>query len=162
MPRNGNRNARLTWLSGGESERRIEDTIFLPRLTVADGQWLARVLPTLQRKAHPEPGAVRVEDIALRYRSGRLGIADALDATAEMLSPFAAAGADLERRGEWYICDEDEDEDQDEEEDERPARLSDEPDHDLLVSARMVVDAAADDAGSAALHWAALALANHD
>jgi hypothetical protein len=162
MPRNGSRNQQLTWLSGGSLERRIEDTIFLPRLTVAEGQWLARVLPVLQRKAHPEPGAVRIEDVALRYRSGRLGIADALDATAELLAPFAAAGADLERRGEWYICDEDEDDDDTEDEEERPARLSDEPDHDLLVSARMVVDAAADDAGSAALHWAALALAKSD
>lgn len=151
----------MTWLSGKPIERRIEDTIFLPRLTVADGQWLARVLPVLQRKAHPEPGAVRIEDIALRYRSGRLGIADALDATAELLAPLATAGADLERRGEWYICDEDED-DEDDDEEERPAHLSDEPDHDLLVSARMVVDAAADDAGAAALHWAALALAGSD
>ena len=118
----------------------MQATISLQRLTVADGQWLARVLPQLQRKAHPEPGAVRVEDVALRYRSGRLGIADALDATAELLSPFAAAGADLERRGEWYICDEDE-EDEDDDDDEHPTRLIDEPDHDLLVSARVVVDA---------------------
>ncbi len=151
----------MTWLSGRPVERRIEATIFLPRLTAADGEWLARVLPVLQRKAHPEPGSVRVEDVALRYRSGRLGIADALDATAQMLAPFAAAGADLERRGDWYICDADED-DNDDDEDERPARLSDEPDHDLLVSARMVVDAAADDAGAAALHWAGLALASSD
>ena len=164
MPRNGlignsGRNQLPgNWLSALDEERRVQATIFLPRLTVADGQWLARVLPQLQRKAHPEPGAVRVEDVALRYRSGRLGIADALDATAELLSPFAAAGADLERRGEWYICDEDEEDDDDD--DERPARLIDEPDHDLLVSARVVVDAAADDAGSAALHWVALALAN--
>jgi hypothetical protein len=158
MPRNGHNQTQLNWLSAVEDERRIQDTIFLPRLTVADGAWLTRVLPQVQRKAHPEPGAVRVEDVALRYRSGRLGIADALDATAELLSAFASAGADLERRGEWYICDEDEDE-EDEDEDERPARLADEPEHDLLVSARVVVDAAADDAGSAALHWVALALA---
>ena len=138
-------------------ERRIQDTVFLPRLTVADGEWLARILPALQRKVRAASGAVRVEDVALRYRSGRLGIADALDAATELLAPFAKAGADLEHRGEWYICDDDESDDDDD--DERPARLEDEPDEDLLLSARMAVDAAADDAGSAALHWAALALA---
>lgn len=151
---NGHNQSQLNWLDG--VERRVRDSIFLPRLTVAEGQWLARALPRLQQKARPEPGAVRVEDVALRYRSGRLGIADAMDATAELLQAFAAAGADLERRGDWYISDEDEDDDEDE--DERPARLCDEPEHDLLVSARIVVDAAADDAGSAALHWVALAL----
>lgn len=156
---NGHNQSQLNWLAAA-AERRVRDSIFLPRLTVADGQWLARVLPRLQQRAHPEPGAVRVEDVALRYRSGRLGIADALDATAELLQAFSAAGADLERRGEWYISDDDEDEDDEDEDDERPARLSDEPDHDLLVSARIVVDAAADDAGAAALHWVALALAS--
>lgn len=156
---NGHNQSQLNWLAGVDAERRVRDSIFLPRLTVGDGQWLARVLPRLQQRAHAEPGAVRVEDVALRYRSGRLGIADALDATAELLQAFSAAGADLERRGEWYISDEDE-EDDDDDDDERPARLCDEPEHDLLVSARVVVDAAADDAGSAALHWAALALSN--
>lgn len=146
-------------MTSGGDDRRVEDTVFLPRLTVADGDWLKRTLPALQRKARAQPGAVRVEDVALRYRSGRLGIADALDAAAELLAPFAAGGAELERRGEWYICDDDEDNDDDDEE-ERPARLADEPDQDLLLSVRVIVDAAADDAGAAALHWVVLALAN--
>lgn len=149
----------MTWLSGRPDERRIEDTIFLPRLTAADGEWLARVLPVLQRKAHPEPGAIRVEDVALRYRSGRLGIADALDATASLLQPFIVAGASLERRGEWYISDDDEDEDELFDPD-RPAGLRHAPEQDLLVSARVMVDAAGDDAGAAALYWAVLALAS--
>lgn len=119
---------------------------------MADGEWLARVLPVLQGQARPAADAVQVEDIVLRHRPGRLGIADALDATATLLDPFAAAGATLERRNEWYI-------DDDEDEDENPRRTlfgDDEPD--LLVSARLIVDAAADDAGAAALYWAALAL----
>src|SRR5579863_5640116 len=158
MTRNGHQHTSPGWAMPSEDERRIQDTVFLPRLTVADGEWLARILPALQRKARAASGAVRVEDVALRYRSGRLGIADALDAATELLAPFAKAGADLEHRGEWYICDDDENEN-DDDDDERPARLEDEPDQDLLLSARMAVDAAADDAGSAALHWAALALA---
>ena len=58
-----------------ESGRRVQATVFLPRLTTEEGEWLAKVLPALQRRARPEPQAVRVEDVALRYRSGRLGIA---------------------------------------------------------------------------------------
>lgn len=140
-----------------ESGRRVQATVFLPRLTAADGEWLARVLPTLQRRARPEPQAVRVEDVALRYRSGRLGIADALDATAALLEPFATAGAAVEKRGEWYICDEEDDDDELFDTD-RPLRLEAVPDEDLLVSARVCVDASADDPGAAALYWAALAL----
>jgi hypothetical protein len=139
-------------------ERRIEATIFLPRLTVADGEWLAKILPALQRKARAQSGAVAVEDVTIRHRSGQLGVADAMDATTRLLAPFAVAGADVERRNDWILDDGDEDDDEDE--DERPARLEDEPDQDLLVSARVTVDAAADDAGAAALHWVALALAS--
>jgi hypothetical protein len=137
-------------------ERRIEATIFLPRLTVADGEWLAKILPALQRKAHAQSGAVQVEDVTIRHRSGQLGVADAMDATTRLLAPFAAAGADVERRNDWVLDDGD---DEDDDDDERPARLEDEPDQDLLVSARVTVDAAADDGGAAALHWVALALA---
>jgi hypothetical protein len=164
MPRNrlsGHNQAHLNWAQTDAEELRVRDTIFLPRLTVGDGEWLRKVLPHLQGRAHAAAGAVRVEDIALRYRSGRLGVADALDATAELLSPWAAAGADLDRRNDWSITDDDEDDDEDDDdadEDEQPARLEDEPDQDMLVSLRVVVDAAADDAGSAALHWVALAL----
>src|SRR5689334_6904841 len=48
-----------------ESGRRVQATVFLPRLTTAEGEWLAKVLPALQRRARPEPQAVRVEDVAL-------------------------------------------------------------------------------------------------
>ncbi len=141
-----------------EAERRVRTSVFLPRLTVADGVWLGRTLPSLQHNARPEPQAVRVEDVALRYRSGRLGIADALDATSTLLAPFAAAGAALEHRGEWYIADDDDDDD-DKFESDRPAELSDAPDQDLLVSARVVIDASGTDGGAAALYWAVLSLA---
>ena len=149
--------ARMTGMTQVE-ERRIEATIFLPRLTVADGEWLAKILPALQRKARAQSGAVAVEDVTIRHRSGQLGVADAMDATTRLLAPFAVAGADVERRNDWILDDGDDDDD-DDDEDERPARLEDEPDQDLLVSARVTVDAAADDAGAAALHWVALALA---
>jgi hypothetical protein len=165
MPRNGffgHNQPHLNWSLSEAEERRVRDSIFLPRLTVGDGEWLRKVLPHLQGRAHAAAGAVRVEDIALRYRSGRLGVADALDATAELLAAWAAAGADLDRRSEWSVADDDDEDDDDvdddDEEEQQPARLEDEPDEDLLVSLRVVVDAAADDAGSAALHWAALAL----
>jgi len=138
-------------------------------LTPADGQWLAQTLPTLQQRARPRPEAVRIEDVVLRHRSGRLGIADALDATADLLEPWAAAGALVEHRNEWYI-DEDEESDEDEQDDADSSSASRamakllkqlaEADPDLLVSARMVVDAEGDDAGAAALYWAGLALAN--
>ncbi|HEU5438328.1 MAG TPA: hypothetical protein VFU88_03475 [Ktedonobacterales bacterium] len=156
---NHRRNARMPWLRATTNERRVRTSIFLPRLTVADGEWLAQVLPALQRNARPEPQAVRVEDVSLRYRSGRLGIADALDAAAVLLSPFAAAGASLEHRNEWYIADDDED---DEElfDTDKPATLDEAPGQDLLVSARVVVDAAGEDAGAAALYWAVVALAS--
>lgn len=147
-------------LGSAENERRVRATLFLPRLTVDDGAWLARTLPALQRHARPEPQAVRVEDISLRYRSGRLGIADALDATASLLQPFVVAGAALERRGEWYISDDDEDDDDELFDPDRPAGLRHAPEQDLLVSARVMVDAAGDDSGAAALYWAVLALAS--
>lgn len=141
-------------------ERRVEATIFLPRLTVADGEWLAKILPALQRKARAQSGAVTVEDVTIRHRSGHLGVADAMDATTHLLAPFSVAGADVERRNDWILDDdEDESDDDDDDEDERPARLADAPDQDMLVSARVTVDAAADDAGAAVLHWVALALA---
>ncbi|GEM_PF-1256570 len=146
------------WPGQMKSERRVRTSIYLPRLTVADGEWLAKTLPALQRNARPEPHAIQVEDIALRYRSGRLGIADALDATSTLLAPFAAAGAMIEHRGEWYISDDDDDDHDDLFETEQPTRLSEMPSEDLLVSARVIVDAAASDAGAAALYWAVLGL----
>ena len=168
--------------------RRIQTSLLLTRLTVGDGQWLAQTLPALQGRARPAPGAVRLEHIALRYRSGRLGIADALDATEALLHPFAAAGAQVERRHEWYIADDDDDDDDDSEHDDvgqqftgplgppptwwisqiRQAGISPvdprskpaEPE-DLLVTVRAQVDASAEDAGAAALYWALLGL-RHD
>lgn len=155
------RNAHASWQGATANEHRVRTSIFLPRLTVGDGEWLAQVLPALQHRARVQPQAVRVEDVSLRYRSGRLGIADALDATAALLEPFAAAGASIERRGEWYISDDDDDDDDDTLfETEQPAGLDESPEEDLLVSARVVVDAAGDDAGAAAIYWAVLALTN--
>src|SRR5262245_7722806 len=69
-------------------ERRVRTSVLLTRLTLTDGEWLGRVLPSLQHSAHAQAGAVRVEDVVLRHRPGRLGIADAMDATAELLEPF--------------------------------------------------------------------------
>src|SRR5215510_11473830 len=143
-----------------ENERRIRTSIFLPRLTVADGEWLARTLPSLQRNARPQPQAVRIEDIALRYRSGSLGIADALDATSQLLEPFAAAGACLDHRSDWYIADDDDDDELFESD--RPTTLDEAPEQDLLVSARVVIDATAEDGGAAALYWVVIALANNE
>ncbi len=146
------------WPGSLRSERRVRTSIYLPHLTVADGEWLAKTLPALQRNARPEPQAVQIEDVALRYRSGRLGIADALDATAALLAPLATAGASIEHRGEWYISDDNDDDRSELFETEQPTPLSDMPREDLLVSARFVVDAAATDAGAAALYWAVLGL----
>lgn len=145
--------------TGGEAPaRRITTSLYLANLTAADGEWLKRTLPLLARRARPQAGAVRVEDVALRYRPGHLSIADALDATSVLLAPFASAGAGIERRGEWYICDEDDDEDEDLLQSRLPGSLDDSPQEDLLVSARVIVDADGDDAGAAALYWAVLAL----
>jgi hypothetical protein len=140
-------------------ERRLHMSVSLTQLTVEDGQWLGRALPGLMRRARPGSGAVRVEDIVLRYRPGRLGVADALDATAALLEPFAVAGAELDARNEWYVADEDDEDDEELFDSDEHARLGEAPDQDLLVSARVVVDAAAEDAGAASLYWAALALA---
>ncbi len=155
-----NRRASQRLSSGSGEDRHITTSLFLKNLTVADGEWLGRVLPTLQRRARPHVGAVRVEDVALRYRPGRLSVADALDATAALLEPFALAGAELERRGEWYICDEDDEDDESLFASRLPTWLQALPDEDLLVSVRMLVDADGDDSGAASLYWAALALAD--
>lgn len=143
-----------TWVSN--QERRVRASVLLTRLTPGDGAWLAHALPLLRRRARAAAGAVRAEDIVLRYRPGKLGVADALDATAVLLEPFAAAGATLESRGDWYISGDEDDEDEDA--DERPTRLHEDAEEDLLVSARVVVDAMAEDGGAAALYWAAIAL----
>ena len=142
-------------------ERRINASVFLAHLTGADGVWLNQILPALQRGVHARADAVRVEDVVLRHRPGRLGIADAMDATAEILRPLSVAGATLDHRSQWFIADEDDDDDTDE----MPVarRLADlikTTDEDLLVNARIVIDASAEDAGAAAIYWAILALSN--
>jgi hypothetical protein len=104
---------------------------------------------------------VRVEDVVLRHRPGRLGIADAMDATAEILRPFTTAGATLEHRNQWYIADDDDDDDTDDAPvARRLAELIKSSEDDLLVNARVVIDASAEDAGAAAIYWAILALSN--
>ena len=139
-------------------ERRVRTSVLLSQLTLTDGEWLGRVLPTLQRNLRAQAGAVRVEDVVLRHRPGRLGIADAMDATAELLEPFAVAGAALERRSEWYIADEDDEEDEELFTTEHRSRLDETPEQDLMESVRVIIDADAEDAAAATLYWAVLAL----
>ncbi len=148
--------------SGGNGqERRINASVFLARLTAADGAWLNQILPTLQHGVRARADAVRVEDVVLRHRPGRLGIADAMDATAEILRPFSTAGATLEHRNQWYIADDDDDDDTDDAPvARRLAELIKSSEDDLLVNARVVIDASAEDAGAAAIYWAILALSN--
>ena len=145
----------------GGQERRINASVFLARLTAADGAWLDQILPTLQRGVPARTDAVRVEDIVLRHRPGRIGIADAMDATAEMLLPFSVAGATLEHRNQWFIADEDDDDDDsDAPVARRLADLIKTGDDDLLVNARIIIDASVEDSGAAAIYWAILALSN--
>ena len=145
----------------GGQERRINASVFLARLTAADGAWLDQILPTLQRGVPARTDAVRVEDIVLRHRPGRIGIADAMDATAEMLRPFSVAGATLEHRNQWFIADEDDDDDDsDAPVARRLADLIKTGDDDLLVNARIIIDASVEDSGAAAIYWAILALSN--
>ena len=142
-------------------ERRINASVFLARLTAADGAWLDQILPTLQRGVPARTDAVRVEDIVLRHRPGRIGIADAMDATAEMLRPFSVAGATLDHRNQWFIADEDDDDDDtDAPVARRLADLIRTGDDDLLVNARIIIDASVEDSGAAAIYWAILALSN--
>ena len=148
--------------SGGGQERRINASVFLAHLTAADGVWLDQILPALQRGVRARADAVRVEDIVLRHRPGRLGIADAMDATAEILRPFSVAGATLEHRNQWFIADDDDDDD---DTDEAPvtrrlAELIKTSDDDLLVNARVVIDASVEDSGAASIYWAILALSS--
>ena len=146
----------------GGQERRINASVFLARLTAADGVWLNQILPALQRGVPARTDAVRVEDIVLRHRPGRIGIADAMDATAEMLRPFSVAGATLEHRNQWFIADEDDDDDDsaDTSVTRRLAELIKTSDDDLLVNARIIIDASVEDSGAAAIYWAILALSN--
>jgi hypothetical protein len=153
--------------------RRIQETVTLAALTIAEGEWLAELVPSLIGDARATQDAITVRDIALRYRPGRLGIADALDATEELFAPLAAAGATVEPRHRWDIVDD---------EDEgmlltangsprsfaeamrlRQLRAKRLPDQiDLSVDAVLVIDAPADDIAAAAIFWLSLALPAHD
>lgn len=154
-------------------QRRIQETVTLAGLTIGEGEWLAQLTPDLIGSSRATRDAIMLRDIALRYRPGRMGIADALDATEQIFAPLAAAGATVEPRHRWEIVDD---------EDEglmltangsprsfaeamrlrqlRAKRLPD--DVDLSVDAILVVDAAADDIAAAAIFWLALALPAHD
>ncbi len=74
---------------------------------------------------------------------------------------FSTAGATLEHRNQWYIADDDDDDDTDDAPvARRLAELIKSSEDDLLVNARVVIDASAEDAGAAAIYWAILALSN--
>lgn len=154
-------------------ERHIQQIVTLSGLTIAEGEWLAGHLPNLVGDSRASADAVTVRDVALRYRPGRLGIADALDATEQLFAPLASAGATIESRHRWEIVD-----DEDEgllmttngsprsfAEAMRLRQLRAKPlpdDTDLSVDAVLEVDASADDIAAAAIFWLALALPNHD
>ncbi|HEX8733256.1 MAG TPA: hypothetical protein VF725_14485 [Ktedonobacterales bacterium] len=162
-------------LNGGSAspQRRIQETVTLSGLTIGEGEWLAQTAPSLIGSARASADAICLRDIALRYRPGAMGIADALDATEEIFATFAAAGASVDPRHRWEIVDD---------EDEgltltangsprsfaeamrlRQLRAKRLPDSvDLSVDAVLVVDAPADDLAAAAMFWLSLALASHD
>lgn len=153
-------------------QRRIQETVTFSGLTIAEGEWLLSIAPELLGERRATPDAVTVRGVALRYRPGRMGIADALDATEELFAPLAAGGATIEPRHRWDIVDD---------EDEglllttngsprsfaeamrlRQLRAKGLPDDvDLSVDAVVVIDASADDTAAATLFWLALALPNH-
>jgi hypothetical protein len=161
--------------NGGSAspQRRIQETVTLAGLTIGEGEWLADNTPNLIGATRATPDAIYVRDIALRYRPGALGIADALDATEQIFAAFAIAGATIDPRHRWEIVDD---------EDEglslsangsprsfaeamrlrqlRAKRLPDEVD--LSVDAVLVVDAPSDDLAAAAMFWLALTLTSHD
>lgn len=159
--------------SSATMARRVQETVTLECLTIADGEWLARVAPALLGNLRAGSDTVKVREIALRYRPGKLGIADALDATEALFAPLESAGAEIEPRRHWAIVDD---------EDEglsltstgsprsfaeamrlhqlRAKRMPD--DVDLSVDAVLVVDAPADDLAAAGMFWLALALPEHD
>ena len=152
---------------------RIQETVTLSGLTIGEGEWLARTTPGLVGTAQAAQDAICVREISLRYRPGRLGIADALDATEEIFAPFAAAGANIEPRHRWEIVDDDDEaltliangmpRSAAELMRQHQLRAKRMPDSvDLSVDAVLIVDAAADDLAAAAIFWLALALPDHD
>lgn len=147
------------------NEHRVCVSLRLPQLTRSDGEWLGRVLSSTLGHIRAQTDAVVVKDVTLRYRPARLGVADAMDAVAELLAPLSAAGAAIEPRDDWYIADDDDDNDNDDDDDDdekpaRPAWHEQFPDEDLLVRLRVEFNATADDVGAAVLHWVLRSLAN--
>ncbi len=150
-------------------QRRITQDLVLERLTLVDSDWLLRTSAGMMNLKPAAHDAVLVHKIAFRYRPGRMGIADALDAVENLFEPFVALGATVEPRDDWEIVDE---------EDEagalaalgpsasfaeamrgamlRQRRLADGVD--LAVDAVVSFDAEAGDLAAAALHWLTLAL----
>jgi hypothetical protein len=150
-------------------QRRITQDLVLERLTLADSDWLLRTSAGMMKLEPAARDAVQVHKIAFRYRPGRMGIADALDAVEDLFAPFAALGATIESRDNWQIVDE---------EAEanmlaslgpsasfaeamrgamlRQRRLADGVD--LAVDAVISFDAEVSDLAAAALHWLTLGL----
>lgn len=150
-------------------QRRITQDLVLERLTLVDSDWLLRTSAAMMKLNPAAQDAVLVRRIAFRYRPGKMGIADALDAVEDLFAPFAALGATIEPREDWDIVDEDA---------EagalaalgnsasfaeamrgallRQRRLADGVD--LAVDAVVSFDAEASDLAAAALHWLTLGL----
>ena len=150
-------------------QRRITQDLVLERLTLADSDWLLRTSAVMMTLQPTMRDAVRIRRISFRYRPGRMGIADALDAVEDLFSPFAALGATIEPRDDWEIVDEEAEAgalaalgpSASFAEDMRGAmlrqrRLTDGVD--LAVDAIASFDAEASDLTAAALHWLTLGL----
>lgn len=132
------------------NEHRVCASLRLPRLTVSDGEWLERTLTATMGRVRAQVDSVVVKDVTLRYRPGRLGVADAMDAASQILAPLSRAGASVEPRDDWYIADDD---DEDDEEKQGPVWYIQYPDEDLMLRARIDFNASAEDVGAAILHW---------
>jgi hypothetical protein len=90
-----------------QRQRRITQDLVLERLTLEDSDWLLRTSAGMMKLEPAARDAVLVRRIAFRYRPGKMGIADALDAVEDLFAPFAALGAVIEPRDDWEIIDED-------------------------------------------------------
>ncbi|HEX9038225.1 MAG TPA: hypothetical protein VF808_14680 [Ktedonobacterales bacterium] len=150
-------------------QRRITQDLVLDRLTLVDSEWLARASAGMMKIEPAANDAVHVRKIAFRYRPGKMGIADALDAVEDLFGPFAALGAAIEARDDWEIVDEDMEvgalstlgpstsfADAMRGAMLRQRRLPDGVD--LAVDAVVTFDAEVSDLGAGALHWLTLGL----
>lgn len=142
------------------NEHRVSVSLPL-QLTVSDGEWLGRTLSATLGRVRAQVDTVVVKDVTLRYRPGRLGVADAMDAAAQVLAPLSAAGASVEPRDDWYLADEDEEEDDGEAvASKAQAWHKQYPDEDLILRARVDFNAPAEDVGAAILYWVLRSLGN--